>query len=60
LNPKISRFAILWDSSNPGMAERVHQTKIAADQSHVLLHIVGPRSLNELDAAFTEILNARP
>jgi putative ABC transport system substrate-binding protein len=23
--PKFSRFAILWDSSNPGMAERVHE-----------------------------------
>ena len=35
LAPGISRFAILWDSSNPGMAERVPETKIAADQSRV-------------------------
>ena len=56
----ISRFAILWDSSNPGMAERVHETEIAADQSHVLLHIVGPRSLDELEAAFAELLDQRP
>jgi putative ABC transport system substrate-binding protein len=60
LAPGISRIAILWDSSNPGMAERVHETKIAADQSHVLLHTVGPRSLNELDKAFTDLLNTRP
>jgi ABC-type uncharacterized transport system substrate-binding protein len=60
LAPEISRIAILWDSSNPGMAERVRETKIAADQSHVLLHTVGPRNLNELDAAFADLLNARP
>jgi putative ABC transport system substrate-binding protein len=60
LAPKLSRFAILWDSSNPGMAERVRETRLAADQSHVLLHTVGPTSLNELDAAFTDLLSARP
>jgi putative ABC transport system substrate-binding protein len=60
LAPGISRIAILWDSSNPGMAERVRETKIAADQSHVLLHTVGPRNLNELDTAFVDLLNARP
>ena len=60
LAPGISRFAILWDSSNPGMAERVRETEIAADQSHVLLHTVGPRNLEELEAAFTELLDQRP
>jgi putative tryptophan/tyrosine transport system substrate-binding protein len=60
LAPKLSRFAILWDSSNPGMAERVRETRLAADQSHVLLHTVGPTSLNELDAAFADLLAARP
>jgi putative ABC transport system substrate-binding protein len=60
LAPGISRIAILWDSSNPGMAARVRETKIAADQSHVLLHTVGPRNLNELDTAFADLLNARP
>src|SRR5258708_3416370 len=60
LAPGISRFAILWDSSNPGMAERVGETKIAAEQSHVLLHTVGPRNLDELEAAFAELLSRRP
>src|SRR5215467_2726932 len=60
LSPRISRIAILWDSSNPGMADRVRETKIAADQSHVLLHTVGPRNLNELDMAFADLLNERP
>ena len=60
LAPGATRFAILWDSSNPGMAERVRETKTAADQSHILLHPVGPRTLDELDAAFVELLKARP
>jgi ABC-type uncharacterized transport system substrate-binding protein len=60
LAPSISRFAILWDSSNPGMAARVHETEIAADRSHVLLHTVGPRNLEELEASFVELLNQRP
>jgi putative ABC transport system substrate-binding protein len=42
------------------MAERVRETKIAADQSHVLLHVVGPRTVDELEAAFAELKNQRP
>jgi putative ABC transport system substrate-binding protein len=60
LSPGISRFAILWDSSNPGMAKRVQETQTAADQSHVILHVVGPRNLDELRAAFTELRNQHP
>ena len=60
LTPKLAQFAILWDSSNPGMAQRVRETEIAADQSHVLLRTVGPRTLEELEAAFVELLEKRP
>jgi putative ABC transport system substrate-binding protein len=60
LKPGISRFAILWDSSNPGMAQRVRETKTAADQSHVLLHTVGPRNLEELESAFADLVSQRP
>ena len=60
LSPRITRFAILWDSSNPGMAHRVRETEIAADQSHVLLRAVGPRNADELDAAFADLLKQRP
>jgi putative ABC transport system substrate-binding protein len=60
LDPGISRFAILWDSSNPGMASRVRETEIAADQSHVFLHTVGPRNLDELEVAFADLLSQRP
>jgi len=59
LKPGITRFAILWDSSNPGMAARVEETKVAADHSHVLLHPVGPRNVDELEAAFAELLKQR-
>lgn len=58
--PQISRIAILWDSSNPGMAQRVRETEIAADQAHVLLRTVGPRNLDELEAAFGELSRQRP
>jgi len=60
LGPQMTRFAILWDSSNPGMAERVRETRVAAEQSHVLLHTVGPRTLEELDGAFAELVSQRP
>jgi ABC-type uncharacterized transport system substrate-binding protein len=60
LAPGLSRFAILWDSSNPGMAARVRETRIAADQSRILLHTVSPTNLDELDAAFADLLSGRP
>jgi putative ABC transport system substrate-binding protein len=60
LGPQMKRFAILWDSSNPGMAERVRETKVAADQSHVLLNTVGPKNLEELEEAFAELVRQRP
>ena len=38
----------------------MHETQIAADQSHVLLHVVGPRNPDELEAALAELLAQRP
>ena len=46
--------------SNPGMAERVRETRVAAEQSHVLLHTVGPRNLEELEGAFADLVRQRP
>jgi putative ABC transport system substrate-binding protein len=60
LKPGITRFAILWDSSNPGMAARVQETKVAADQSRVLLHATGPRNAEELETAFADLLKQGP
>jgi hypothetical protein len=33
--PSIHNIAVLWDSSNPGMALRVRETKLAAEQLNV-------------------------
>jgi putative tryptophan/tyrosine transport system substrate-binding protein len=60
VGPQISRVAILWDSSNPGMAARVHETEIAAGEAHILLRNVGPRNLEELEVAFAELARQRP
>lgn len=60
LSPRISRVAILWDSSNPGMALRVRETELAAGQSRIALRSVGPRNLDELQAAFAELEKQRP
>jgi putative ABC transport system substrate-binding protein len=56
----MSRMAILWDSSNPGMALRVRETELAAGQSRVGLRAVGPRNPDELQAAFAELERQRP
>jgi putative ABC transport system substrate-binding protein len=58
--PKVSGIAILWDSSNPGMALRVRETKAAADQARVVLHAVGPRNLDELEASLGELTRLKP
>lgn len=58
--PRLSRIAILWDSSNPGMTLRVRETKMAADQSRVLLHTVGPRNQEELETGLAELGRQRP
>jgi putative ABC transport system substrate-binding protein len=42
------------------MALRVRETKIAADQSRVVLHAVGPRNAEELEAALAELATQRP
>jgi putative ABC transport system substrate-binding protein len=58
--PRLSRVAILWDSSNPGMALRVQETEIAAKRSHVALSSVGPRNAEELEAVFADLAKKRP
>jgi putative ABC transport system substrate-binding protein len=42
------------------MAARVRETETAADQSHVLIHTVGPRNIDELEAAFSDLLGQHP
>jgi len=38
----------------------VHETELAADQTHVLLHVVGPRTVEELQTAFADLIRQRP
>ena len=58
--PRLARIAILWDSSNPGMALRVQETENAARQSQLALRSAGPRNADELDTALAELANRRP
>jgi putative ABC transport system substrate-binding protein len=60
LLPRISRMAALWDSSNPGMALRVRETQIAAEQLRIAFFDAGARDLEGMEAMFAEILRQRP
>ena len=60
LVPQVSRIAVLWDSSNPGMALRVRETKAAAEQSKVAFFDAGARDLDGLEAMFAELSKQRP
>ena len=60
LVPRMSRLAILWDSSNAGMALRVRETQLAAERLHVGLRSVGARNLDELEAVLADLSRQRP
>jgi ABC-type uncharacterized transport system substrate-binding protein len=60
VSPGMAHIAILWDSSNPGMALRVRETEVAAEQLHLVLRSVGPKNLDELQAAFAALEKQRP
>jgi putative ABC transport system substrate-binding protein len=60
LVPSINRIAVLWDSSNPGMALRVHETQLAAEQLKITFYDAGARDLDGLEASFTALSERRP
>jgi putative ABC transport system substrate-binding protein len=60
LMPDVSRIAILWDSSNPGMALRVRETRSAAEQSKIAFFDAGARNLDELEVTFVEVAKRQP
>ena len=60
LVPRLSQIAVLWDSSNPGMALRVRETRAAAEQSKVVFFDAGARNLDELTAMFAELTKLQP
>ena len=55
----ISGVAVLWDSSNPGMALRVRETQLAAKQLNISFFDAGVRDLDELESSFA-VLSERP
>ena len=60
LVPSVSKIAVLWDSSNPGMALRVRETRAAAEQSKVAFFDAGAHDLDELAAMFAELSKRKP
>jgi putative ABC transport system substrate-binding protein len=60
LVPQVSRIAILWDASNPGMALHVRETRAAAEQSKVGFFDAGVRDLDGLEILFGELSKRRP
>jgi putative tryptophan/tyrosine transport system substrate-binding protein len=58
--PNLSQVAVLWDSSNPGMALRVRETRLAADQMKIAFFDAGTRDLNGLQTSFAELSERRP
>jgi putative tryptophan/tyrosine transport system substrate-binding protein len=58
--PRVSQIAVLWDSSNPGMALRVRETQAAAEQSKIAFFDAGARNLDELETMFSELLKRKP
>jgi putative ABC transport system substrate-binding protein len=60
LAPRLSRIAVLWDSSNPGMAVRARETRAAAEQSKIAFFDAGAHNLDELEAMFVQLSKQRP
>ena len=60
LLPGISRIAVLWDASNPGMALRVRESQLAADRSTIAFQDAGARDLDGLEASFAELAELPP
>jgi putative ABC transport system substrate-binding protein len=60
LLPDFGRVAVLWDSSNPGMALRVRETAHAAEQLKIVFFDAGARDLDGLEASFATLNEQRP
>jgi putative tryptophan/tyrosine transport system substrate-binding protein len=56
----LGRIAVLWDISNPGMALRVRETQLAAQQLKIAFYDAGARDLEGLEASFVTLSEQRP
>jgi len=50
-SPKVSRVAVLWNSTNPGAAVVFKQTKAASQGLHLQLQSLEVKSVNDLEGA---------
>jgi putative tryptophan/tyrosine transport system substrate-binding protein len=60
LVPRLGRIAVLWDSSNPGMALRAKETRAAAEQANIVFFDAGAQDLDGLEAMFSELAKQKP
>jgi putative tryptophan/tyrosine transport system substrate-binding protein len=60
LLPRLTRIAVLWDSSNPGMALRVRETRLAAEELKIAFYDAGARDLDSLEASFAALDGQQP
>jgi ABC-type uncharacterized transport system substrate-binding protein len=58
--PKLSRVAVLWNSSIKAMSVQFEQVEMAAPSLGVAVQSLRVTSSNDFDAAFAAISNARP
>jgi putative ABC transport system substrate-binding protein len=58
--PGIRDIAVLWDTSNPGMALRVHETQHAAEQLNVAFLDSGAHDLQGLETSLAALSKRRP
>ena len=53
--PKLSRVAILGDPSNPGNAQGLKETELAASAFKIQFQYLNVQSLKDLESAFREV-----
>ncbi len=58
--PKLSRVAVLWNSTDRAMTLRYNQVEIAARMLGVRVQPLGVREASEFDAAFSAMTRERP
>ncbi len=57
--PKVSRVAVLWDPANAGNAAWLGEMKVAAGGLRITLQPLEVRGPNDLEPAFSAIINTR-
>jgi putative tryptophan/tyrosine transport system substrate-binding protein len=60
LVPRVSRIAVLWDNSNPGMALRVRETQLAAEKVKVAFYDAGAHDLGGLENILVDLSKRQP